>query len=104
MASTSPGYSITVRVEAPPEIGATADLAAAVMASGGSLTALDVVESTPTAIVVDVTCDATDATHADQVTHRYLRTPRSRCPQSVRPDLSPAPAGGDALAERAGIM
>jgi hypothetical protein len=47
MASTSPGYSITVRAEAPPEIGATADLAAAVMASGGSLTALDVVESTP---------------------------------------------------------
>jgi malate dehydrogenase (oxaloacetate-decarboxylating) len=55
MASTSPGYSITFRVEAPPEIGATADLAAAVMASGGSLTALDVVGSTPTAIVVDVT-------------------------------------------------
>ena len=75
MASTSPGYSITVRVEAPPEIGATADLAAAVMASGGSLTALDVVESTPTAIVVDVTCDATDATHADQVTHAISELP-----------------------------
>ena len=78
MASTSPGYSITVRAEAPPEIGATADLAAAVMASGGSLTALDVVESTPTAIVVDVTCDATDATHADQVTQSIADLPGVR--------------------------
>ena len=61
MASTSPGYSITVRAEAPSAIGATADLAAAVMTAGGSLTALDVVESGPDLIVVDVTCDATDA-------------------------------------------
>ena len=75
MASTSPGYSITVRAEAPSTIGATADLAAAVMTAGGSLTALDVVESGPDLIVVDVTCDATDATHADQVTH-----PSRTCP------------------------
>jgi malate dehydrogenase (oxaloacetate-decarboxylating) len=75
MASTSPGYSITVRAAAPPEIGATADLAAAVMASGGSLTALDVVESTPTTVVVDVTCDATDAAHADQVTRAIAELP-----------------------------
>jgi malate dehydrogenase (oxaloacetate-decarboxylating) len=68
MATTSPGYSITVRVEAPSAIGATADLAAAVMTAGGSLTALDVVESGPDLIVVDVTCDAVDAAHADQVT------------------------------------
>ena len=34
MASTSPGYSITVRVEAPPTVGATADLAAAVSTAG----------------------------------------------------------------------
>ena len=33
MATTSPGYSITVRAEAPSTIGATADLAAAVMAA-----------------------------------------------------------------------
>ncbi len=68
MATTSPGYSITVRAEAPSAIGATADLARAVMTAGGSLTALDVVESGPDFIVVDVTCDAVDATHADQVT------------------------------------
>ena len=34
MATTSPGYSITVRAEAPSAIGATADLAAAVMTRG----------------------------------------------------------------------
>src|SRR6478735_2837233 len=68
MATTSPGYSITVRAEAPSAIGATADLAAAVMTAGGSLTALDVVESGPDLIVVDVTCDAVDAAHADLVT------------------------------------
>ncbi len=68
MPSTSPGYSITIRAEAPPAIGATADLAAAVLAAGGSLTALDVVESSPTFIVVDVSCDAINAEHADAVT------------------------------------
>ena len=75
MASPSPGYSITVRAEAPSTIGATADLAAAVMTAGGSLTALDVVESGPDLIVVDVTCDATDAVHADQVTQSIADLP-----------------------------
>ncbi len=75
MASTSPGYSITVRVEAPSVIGATADLATAVMTAGGSLTALDVVESRTDLIVVDVTCDATDATHAEQVTRSIEELP-----------------------------
>ncbi|WP_420123567.1 NAD-dependent malic enzyme, partial [Nakamurella sp.] len=67
MASVSPGYSITVRVQAPPTVGATADLAAAVLSAGGALTALDVVESKPDGIVVDVTCNASDADHADQI-------------------------------------
>ena len=95
MASTSPGYSITVRAEAPPEIGATADLAAAVMASGGSLTALDVVESTPTAIVVDVTCDATDAAHADQVTQSIAELPGVRVRKVCRSDVPAASRGQD---------
>ena len=68
MATTSPGYSITLRVEAPSGIGSTADLAAVVMSAGGALTALDVVESHPTMIVVDVSCDTVDMAHADQLT------------------------------------
>ncbi len=81
MASTSPGYSITVRAEAPSAIGATADLAAAVMTAGGSLTALDVVESGPDYIVVDVTCDAVDAAHADEVTKSIEDLPGVQRPQ-----------------------
>ena len=58
MPSTSPGYSITVRVEVPQRMGATAELAAAVQPPAASLTALDVVESGRDGLVVDVTCDS----------------------------------------------
>ncbi len=75
MASTSPGYSITIRVGAPPAIGGTADLASAVINSGGSLTALDVVESGRDAIVVDVTCDAISADHGEQITEAIRQLP-----------------------------
>jgi malate dehydrogenase (oxaloacetate-decarboxylating) len=68
MATTSPGYSITVRVETPATAGATIALTEAVGAVGGALTALDVVESSPTGIVVDVSCDATDGKHAETIT------------------------------------
>jgi len=67
MAKPSPGYSITLRTEVPSTFGATSELAAAVSAAGGSLTALDVVESRPDVIVVDVSCDASDADHADAI-------------------------------------
>ncbi|MGB3829189.1 MAG: NAD-dependent malic enzyme [Ornithinimicrobium sp.] len=67
MVNTSPGYAITVRLEAPSASGATSGLVAAVSGAGGSLTALDVVESHADRVVVDVTCDATDAAHAEQI-------------------------------------
>ncbi|TDE01626.1 NAD-dependent malic enzyme [Jiangella asiatica] len=68
MAAPSPGYAITVRVEAPSSSTATSGLAAAVSAAGGALTALDVVESHADRLVVDVTCDAVDADHAESIT------------------------------------
>ncbi len=68
MASTSPGYAITVRVEAPPTARATGDLVAAVGAAGGAVTALDVAESHPDRLVVDVSCDASEADHAERIT------------------------------------
>ncbi|RIQ19506.1 NAD-dependent malic enzyme [Jiangella rhizosphaerae] len=68
MATPSPGYAITVRVEAPSSSTATSGLAAAVSASGGALTALDVVESYADRLVVDVTCDAVDSDHAESIT------------------------------------
>ncbi|EHR61462.1 NAD-dependent malic enzyme [Saccharomonospora cyanea] len=68
MSRTSPGYAITVRVDAPADAGATSGLVAAVSRAGGALTALDVVESHADRIVVDITCDATDADHAETIT------------------------------------
>jgi malate dehydrogenase (oxaloacetate-decarboxylating) len=68
MPSPSPGYSITLRVHAPTTAAATAELSLAVGKAGGVLTALDVVESHYDRIVVDVTCNAADAGHADAIT------------------------------------
>ena len=68
MATPSPGYAITVRVESPAAGNATAELTSAVGAAGGVLTALDVVESHHDRLVVDVSCNATDADHADAIT------------------------------------
>src|SRR3954451_20514021 len=68
MASPSPGYSITVRVEAPTSAGSTADLSLACCKAGRGPAALDVVESHYDRIVVDVTCNASDAGHADAIT------------------------------------
>jgi malate dehydrogenase (oxaloacetate-decarboxylating) len=70
VASTSPGYAITVRVETPVTTGATAELANAVMAAGGALTALDVVESHANRLVVDITCNAGDTEHAQSITDK----------------------------------
>lgn len=68
MPAPSPGYSITLRVQAPTSPAATAELSVAVGKAGGVLTALDVVESHYDRIVVDVTCNASDADHADAIT------------------------------------
>lgn len=68
MPHTSPGYSITLRVELHPDSSSTAGLAQAVISSGAALTALDVVESSHEHMVVDVTCDTSDPEHAERVT------------------------------------
>ncbi|EHR63332.1 NAD-dependent malic enzyme [Saccharomonospora cyanea] len=63
-----PGYSITVRLEAPPSASAAGDLTTAVGRVGGVLTAFDIVESHPDAIVVDITANVLSADHADDIT------------------------------------
>jgi malate dehydrogenase (oxaloacetate-decarboxylating) len=78
VASTSPGNSITVRVEAPAAADATAALTAAVSGAGGALTALDVAESRGDVIVVDVTCDAVDMDHAERITTAITSLPGVR--------------------------
>jgi len=73
MATPSPGYSITVRMEVPSSARATGDVVAAVTGAGGSVTALDVAESHADRLVVDVTCDASDADHAEVITEALNR-------------------------------
>ena len=68
MATPSPGYALTARLETPSSTDATGRLVAAVAGAGGALTALDVVESHADRLVVDVTVDASDAAHADAIT------------------------------------
>ncbi|GAA4480091.1 NAD-dependent malic enzyme [Microbacterium panaciterrae] len=67
MANPGPGNSITLRIDAPSNVSVTSELAAAAAAAGAAITALDVVESHPTTIVVDLTCNTTGEQHADQV-------------------------------------
>ncbi len=75
MPAPSPGYSITLRVEASTAAGATAELSVAVGKAGGVLTALDVVESHYDTIVVDVTCNASDEQHAERITETVAAIP-----------------------------
>ena len=75
MATPSPGYAITVRVETPSSSGATSGLVAAVSTAKGVLTALDVVESHADRLVVDVTCNASDAEHADMIVAELAEVP-----------------------------
>jgi malate dehydrogenase (oxaloacetate-decarboxylating) len=63
-----PGYAITVRVEAPSSASAAGDLAVAVGNVGGVVTAFDVVESRTDAIVVDISCNALNSEHAEEIT------------------------------------
>src|SRR3954453_8513044 len=67
MSSPNPGYSITVRVQAP-AAGMIGDLTTAIGKAGGVVTALDVAESHETFLVVDVTCNAADAEHVEGIT------------------------------------
>jgi malate dehydrogenase (oxaloacetate-decarboxylating) len=68
MASTSPGYGITIRVDGPASAQPVSEITQAILAAGASITALDVVESVLDRVVIDVTCDAIDAEHAEAVT------------------------------------
>jgi len=67
MANPGPGNSITLRIDAPSNFSVTSELAAAAASAGAAITALDVVESHPTSIVVDLTCNTIDDDHASRI-------------------------------------
>ncbi|GAB3999991.1 NAD-dependent malic enzyme [Glycomyces albus] len=65
---TSAGFSITVRLALSADPGAAGRLATVVGQAGAIVTALDVVSSDSKRMVVDLTCDTSDSSHAEQVT------------------------------------
>jgi len=75
MASTSPGYGITIRVDGAASAQPVSEITQAISAAGASITALDVVESVLDRVVIDVTCDAIDADHAEAITAALSKNP-----------------------------
>jgi malate dehydrogenase (oxaloacetate-decarboxylating) len=73
MASTSPGYGITIRVEGSPDANPVALATTVITGAGATITALDVVESLLEKVVIDITCDTIDAEHAEQITAAISR-------------------------------
>ncbi len=63
-----PGYSITMRISAPPAASTAGDLTGAVGRAGGVIIAFDIVESTASNMVVDLSANALSSTHVDQIT------------------------------------
>ena len=75
MASTSPGYGITIRVEGKPEFQPVAEITTIITREGAMITALDVADSQLDNVVIDVTCDAVDQNHADKITAALSASP-----------------------------
>ena len=75
MASTSPGYGITIRVEGRPEFQPVAEITTVISREGATITALDVADSQLDNVVIDVTCNAIDANHAEKITAALSASP-----------------------------
>ncbi|NYG54248.1 NAD-dependent malic enzyme [Nocardioides perillae] len=67
MAATTSSYSITMRLHTAPDHAVVGRVATTISQAGGVVTAIDVAESSHERLVVDVTCSAIDAGHAEQV-------------------------------------
>jgi malate dehydrogenase (oxaloacetate-decarboxylating) len=75
MATTSPGYGITIRVEGRPEFQPVAEITTIISREGATITALDVADSQLDNVVIDVTCNAIDANHAEKITAALSASP-----------------------------
>ncbi|MGA8248706.1 MAG: NAD-dependent malic enzyme [Nocardioides sp.] len=65
MSATPSSYSITMRLHTAPDHGVVGRVATAIASAGGIVTAIDVADSSHDRLVVDVTCSAADADHAE---------------------------------------
>ncbi len=75
MATTSPGYGITIRVEGRPEFQPVAEITTIISREGATITALDVADSQLDSVVIDVTCNAIDVDHAEKITASLSASP-----------------------------
>jgi malate dehydrogenase (oxaloacetate-decarboxylating) len=73
---TSASYGITVRLYADPSPSVVGELATAVGRAGGLITAIDVTESRPDRITVDVSCSAANGEHAAEIVEAMRAVPR----------------------------
>ncbi len=62
--ATASSYSITMRLHTVPDHGIVGAVATAIADAGGVVTGIDMVESSPTRLRLDVTCSASDGEHA----------------------------------------
>jgi malate dehydrogenase (oxaloacetate-decarboxylating) len=67
MPAPNASYSITMGVQLDADPRGIARVTAAVEAAAGTVTAVDVVESHPDRMVVDLTCNARDTDHAERI-------------------------------------
>ncbi|MGY1808759.1 NAD-dependent malic enzyme [Blastococcus sp. SYSU D00669] len=72
---TSASYSITVRLTADGDPASIGRIATAVGSAGGAVTAIDVVDSRPDGLTVDVTCSAADAKHSEEMVEALRGVP-----------------------------
>jgi malate dehydrogenase (oxaloacetate-decarboxylating) len=68
MAAPNASYSITMRVQLDTDPRGIGRITTAVGDAAGTVTAVDVVESGTGGMVVDLTCNASDADHAEAIT------------------------------------
>lgn len=67
MSIPGPGYAITARVDAPAHPTSAGDLTAAVGQVGGVVTAFDVVEARTESLVVDISVNARNTEHVEEI-------------------------------------
>jgi malate dehydrogenase (oxaloacetate-decarboxylating) len=72
---TSASYSLTVRLAASGDPRSIGQIATAVGSAGGAVTAIDVVDSRPDGLTVDVTCSAADAAHSEEMVEALRAVP-----------------------------
>ncbi|MGL6282505.1 MAG: ACT domain-containing protein, partial [Microcoleaceae cyanobacterium] len=64
----NPSYSLTIRLELPNRAGMLASVTQAIASVGGNIGQIDLIEQTRSAVVRDITVDASSSEHAEQIT------------------------------------